>query len=162
MRHCLFNYISLFVLTALPASQGQVFGTDHAAGKSLTFSSSHEGVASSIPTPCGAIRGATLKRSCLLLTRQAGLYYPPGSTKQQRINFGAFEGKGTDTASNFKDYGAPDGSIINSILDVSASSDIDLEDIWWTTDSTSSCVAVYSCGGNVFKYSYTYEGVICS
>ncbi|KAJ8507313.1 hypothetical protein ONZ45_g10301 [Pleurotus djamor] len=108
-----------------------------------------------------AISGTTLKRSCLLLTRQAGLYYPPGSTKEQRVNFGAYEGKGTDTASNFKDYGIPDGSIIDVILDVSASSDIDL-DIWWTADSQSPCVAIYSCTGSVFKYTYTYEGLVCS
>ncbi|KAL0955175.1 hypothetical protein HGRIS_004083 [Hohenbuehelia grisea] len=76
------------------------------------------------------------------------------------VTFGDYEGKGATTAANFKQFGIPDGALVDPILDVSASSDIDL-DVWFTADSTSSCVAIYSCTGSVFKYTYTLEEVSC-
>ncbi|KAJ8496537.1 hypothetical protein ONZ45_g12416 [Pleurotus djamor] len=142
MKSFFVNCIALVSLAVLPAIQGQVFGTDHAAGKSLTFSTSKDGAADGVPTPRGGHQRNHFKAFLPPSHSPGWVILPTRSTKEQRINFGAYEG--TDTASNFKDYGIPDGSIIDVILDVSASSDIDL-DIWWTADSQSPCVAIYSC-----------------
>ncbi|KAL0960405.1 hypothetical protein HGRIS_005445 [Hohenbuehelia grisea] len=107
----------------------------------------------------GRISGCTLERKCLLLTRQKAAWINSGN-KTQSINFGDYEGKGSTTAATFSSFGIPNGVVIDCILDVSASEDIDL-DLWFTVDSSSSCVAQYTCTGSAFKYTYTYTGSSC-
>ncbi|KAJ8517680.1 hypothetical protein ONZ45_g5183 [Pleurotus djamor] len=107
----------------------------------------------------GGLSGVVLTRTCLLLTRQAGKYYAPGNPNEQRVNFGAYEGKGVTTATNFKDYGIPSGSSIDPFLDVSAAGDLDL-DIWWTVDYSSPCVGHYTCSGSIV-YTYSFDSITC-
>ncbi|KAL0960415.1 hypothetical protein HGRIS_005457 [Hohenbuehelia grisea] len=92
----------------------------------------------------GTVSGSVLTRDCLLLTRQKGQWKRDPNGSKSSINFGDYEGTGADTAANFKDFGIPTGVLVNPILDVSSSGDIDL-DIWFTHDPQSPCVALYDC-----------------
>ncbi|KAJ8514953.1 hypothetical protein ONZ45_g7560 [Pleurotus djamor] len=101
-----------------------------------------------------------LEIRCLLLVRQKGNWKDPNTGKSGSVSFGPYEGNGNTVAVQFKDFGIPNGVLIDEPLDVSASSDIDL-DLWFTVDFSSPCVAHYTCTGSVFKYTYTYTGITC-
>ncbi|KAJ8474370.1 hypothetical protein ONZ45_g15968 [Pleurotus djamor] len=101
-----------------------------------------------------------LEIRCLLLVRQKGNWKDPNTGNSGSVSFGPYKGNGNTVAVQFKDFNVPNGVLINEPLDVSASSDIDL-DLWFTVDFSSPCVAHYTCTGSVFKYTSTYTGLTC-
>ncbi|KAL0955172.1 hypothetical protein HGRIS_004080 [Hohenbuehelia grisea] len=151
-------FIKNFALLAafVSACAGQIVNPKLSVTSTIEFKGINKTIGDIVSS--GNIQGSTLSRSCLLLVRQKGNYQVNGQSFS--VTFGDYEGNGATTAANFKQFGIPDGALIDPILDVSASSDIDL-DVWFTADSTSSCVAIYTCSGSIFGYTYTLKGVTC-
>ncbi|KAH8798401.1 hypothetical protein DL96DRAFT_1564949 [Flagelloscypha sp. PMI_526] len=121
---------------ALVAAQSLINGTIERVSEN--FGTDDPGAPAYI-TPVGAAR---LTRDCLLRTRQKGAAQYVNGTYGD-YTFGGYENKGKTTYSNFTDYSIPDGTLIDLILDVSASSDIDLH-VYLNTSQSSSCVADYT------------------
>ncbi|KAJ8508317.1 hypothetical protein ONZ45_g9400 [Pleurotus djamor] len=108
-------------------------------------------------TSAGRISRSSLDSSCAFPVRQTGVWKDPSTGRSGVTPLGSF-GKGG--VSLFKDFGIPNGAIIDEPLDVFTGPNIDL-DIWFTVSFVSPCIAHYTCTGGLFTYTYTYNGLIC-
>ncbi|KAJ7015967.1 hypothetical protein C8F04DRAFT_1204099 [Mycena alexandri] len=109
-----------------------------------------------LPPSSGTISGSVYNRgSCSIIkTRQKGDFILANGTKGS-ITFGGYAFSGT-TSVNFAQNGILDGTLIDLILDVDLSPDIDL-DIWWTVSKSSP-----TCGFICSSYTYHYNNVTCA
>ncbi|KAJ8519522.1 hypothetical protein ONZ45_g3509 [Pleurotus djamor] len=155
-----FANIVLAGLSIVPLVLGQVPGRDPNIGKSVTITDDIKDAVAAPPDPSGAVRGLILNISGLLQARQFGFFFPPGATLEEAVIFGPLTGPGT-TTSIFKDYKVPHGSVLNPILEVEGRPNMNLN-LWWKVDYNSTCLAVYSCGGTLARYSYKFDGFDCA
>ncbi|KAJ8474420.1 hypothetical protein ONZ45_g15958 [Pleurotus djamor] len=144
-------------LCALVAQAQITIGSDFKASSTLSLGGLASPELLNNMTSVGHISGSSLDSSCAFFVRQTGVWKDPSTGQSGVTPLGSF-GKGG--VSIFKDFGIPNGAIIDEPLDVFTGPNIDL-DIWFTVSFVSPCIAHYTCTGGPFAYTYTYNGLIC-